>query len=197
MRPDRAALLLLALAVASCKPNGPEFRHYREISIAPPPHEDHTPAPAMDMSGPVAQADVALAWDTPSTWTEMPASGPRLATFGVDGMECTITSFPGTTGGLEANIRRWLGQLNAQRTEEEISKFAQEAESFETAGGLRVTLLDFAALLPADSPTSMLAGVTELNDATVFVKLMGPPEKLAAEKNRFRALCASLKSRTP
>lgn len=156
------------------------------------------------MLGDVPGAGISLAWTTPEGWREQAASGVRLATFfaGPENAlaECTITAFPGDVGGTEANLRRWVGQLNrAVPAPAVFQAFVENALSFQTAGGLQAALYDFTDLLPdlAAGDMSMLAGVLRHGDSTVFIKMMGARSILDAERGRFEALCRSIRPVTP
>ncbi len=119
----------------------------------------------------------------------------RLATFqvGSDGGECTITVFPGDVGGLEANLRRWLGQLKADVADAELARFARAPVTLQSEGNLACLIYDFAGLLPADHTHSLLAAVVPRDGVTAFIKFTGPRVLLAAEKENFYSLCRSLK----
>ncbi len=153
------------------------------------------------MLGDVPGAAVSLAWTTPQGWREQPASGVRLATFyaGPDDKlaECTITAFPGDVGGTEANLRRWVGQLNRSVPAPAVFQaFLDGATPLRTEGGLQGALYDFADLLPdlAAGDMSMLAGVLRHGNSTVFIKMMGARSTLEQERARFEALCRSIRS---
>ncbi len=197
------ALVVLAALSMACDRAQLKQRTYREIASAPErpvaPTAPMTP-PAMaggDMaSTPVATASTTLKWTVPSGWTEAPGgSAMRLATFkvGASGAECVITVFPGDVGGLEANLRRWLGQLQVNVPDAEVAKFSRAPETFKSEGELPCLVYDFVALLPAEKPDSLLAAVVPLEGSTAFVKFAGTKALLAAEKENFLALCRSLK----
>lgn len=177
--------LLLFFFLVACERRA-TVRHYQETAIAPEPPA----ASAVDAQQP---APALLAWTTPYGWIEKASTGPRLATFGVGDAECTIVSFPGDVGGLEANLKRWLNQLNVQLADAQVSEFAQKPETFISEGGLPVQLFDFAPILPTGATSSILAAVLTVDEQTVFVKLMGAPALLETEKPRFIALCRSLR----
>ena len=169
-----AVLPILAAVAAGCGDRGPEIRRYQEIAPAAP-------------ASPVT-------WSVPEGWEERPGGDLRLATFLVrEGVECTVTAFPGAVGGLEANVRRWLGQLQVPDPgHEALAAFIAGAEIVETEGGRSGRLLDFRRLVP-HAEVAILAGVFPGDDATLFVKLAAPPDVLAAEATRFEALCRSLR----
>lgn len=176
------AIALLALLV-SCK-RAPGIRHYEEVLIG-------KQANAIS-----SLPNTALAWTVPEGWAEQPPSGQRLATFlvGVEQAECTITSFPGDVGGIEANIQRWLGQLHVDLSGRERASFLQTARPLETVGGLSGLFFDFGPLvLEHGGETSMLATLLRRADTTVFIKLTGSPNRLAAEQDHFLQLSSSIR----
>lgn len=195
--------LLILLLAAGCE-RAPTVRRYQEIA-APAPATPAAPAPGMnaapagpvsDMaSTPVATAGTRLQWTAPAGWLEQGGSQMRLVTFrvGADGAECSITMFPGEVGGLEANLRRWLGQLKVQVAEADVARFARTPVTFQSEGNLPCLVYDFAELMPADKPESLLAAVIPLDGNTAFVKFGGARALLAAEKENFMALCRSLR----
>lgn len=210
----RSLAAALVLGASACS-RAPEQRQYEELTLRPQPPAAAAPANApaaapqgplsaaaasSAMAGTVSGAAVSLAWTAPEGWREQPGSSVRLATFfaGPESApaECSITAFPGDVGGTEANLRRWLGQLNAEPpAPEAFASFVKHAQSITTQGGLSGHLYDFADLLP-DLPaeaTSTLAAVLQVEGATVFVKMMGPKALLGQERERFTELCRSFK----
>lgn len=196
-------LPLLLPGLLGCDRPNPAVRRYQEIAVTPERLVATMPAPPPsaasgnpDMaSTPVQTAETRLAWTTPPGWTEGASRPMRLATFvtGSSGRECVITVFPGDVGGLEANLQRWLGQLQVTVAPDALSKFARAPETFQSEGGLPCLIYDFAGVVPADAPESLLAAVVPLEGSTAFVKLGGTREQIAAEKENFLALCRSLK----
>lgn len=171
-----------------------------QAPVAPvAPTSGMTAAPAGqpgDMaSTPVPTANTRLQWTAPAGWAEQGGSQMRLVTFrvGSDGAECSITMFPGEVGGLEANLRRWLGQLKVQVADAEVARFARAPATFQTEGDLPCLVYDFAELMPAGKPDSLLAAVIPLSGNTAFVKFTGAKTVLATEKENFLALCRSLR----
>ena len=185
-----AALTLCALVLFAlgCGRKESEVRAYREISVVPQ-------RPVERAATPVQTAEGSLAWTAPAGWVEQPGSQMRLVTFkvGPDGAECTITAFPGDVGGLEANLRRWLGQLKVDVAAAELASFASNPEAVQSEGGLSCQIFDFAGLMPAERADSLLAAVVPLDGRTAFVKFTGVKTLLASEKANFLALCRSLK----
>ncbi len=203
MTPIRSLILIVAAAsvAVSCTRRDEEVRRYKELTLrtAPPPAAQQAAMPGGDMasmSDAVTAGSIALEWTTPAGWVEKAGSGMRLATFTIEGSECTITAFPGDVGGDEANIRRWLGQLNVELSAEALSSFAANGEKITTAGGVTGSVFDFATAIPDGAPMSMLALVLQIEGQSAFVKWMGPPALLSARKSEFIALCTSLKPKS-
>lgn len=197
----RFLMLTLVLAAAGgCDRPRDVVRTYQEVSVRPerlsaPAEAPVASAPAGAMaSTPVQTSAARLHWTVPPGWTEQGGSQMRLVTFkvGPDGAECVITIFPGDVGGLEANLRRWLGQLQVTVEDAEVARFARAPETFQSEGGLPCLVYDFSALLPADRADSLLAAVVPLEGSTAFVKFGAAKTLLDAEKENFRALCRSL-----
>ncbi len=150
-----------------------------------------------------------IQFDAPSAWT--PAPKPmRTANYTIpasagdsrDG-ELAVHYFgPGQGGGVDANVRRWLGQFvnadgsplragDADRSEQEVS-------------GLQVTVLDVRGtylfkpfpMAPRATPLPgyrMLAAIVQGPDAPIFFKLTAPAKTAAAAEPEFRKIIASLR----
>ena len=171
-----AIFLLLSLG---CNDRNGQLRRYRETVIQPA-----APTPS-----------TRLAWNTPDGWIEQPATEMRLATFKVDSAECTIITFPGNVGGSEANVRRWLGQLQIQPPETDFQKFMSDAPTFQTEGGFQGTFFDFESLIASNATTSMLATIIPMDGQMIFIKLMGDKTVVADNREKFKALNQSLRKK--
>ena len=132
-----------------------------------------------------------LEWTNPEGWTVLAGSGMRIATWQVEGQECTLMSFPGDVGGDEANIRRWLGQIGQTVPAETLAAFVASPARFTTVGGIEGRLFDFADL-PGITGSSVLAAIIPIGDQSVFVKLMGDAAVLKRQKAAFETLSRSI-----
>lgn len=148
---------------------------------------------APPLAGPGAGATSGrLVWALPAGWTEVPpASSMRLAQASIPGpggpADLVLFHFGvGGGGGVQANIERWIGQMEVDG-EPESGRFEGD--------GLRVTWVDVAGTL---KPSGMGVGPTEpqpgsrLLGAVVegaggpwFFKATGPAETLAAARDDF------------
>jgi hypothetical protein len=114
----------------------------------------------------------------------------RIATFRAgasEGVEVTLSAFPGDAGGLLANINRWRGQLGMEPTTEA-----------DLAGAMRVSTdhgVDVRTLrLVGAKGQDMLGAVVRPGDGkTWFVKATGQPEAITQVSDSFAAFAGSLR----
>lgn len=195
----RTVWLVVVLVVsAGCDNQDVRQRRYMEVSVQPVPSPQNEtmalPAPPV-LTGRVSGTQATVRWQIPEGWEEKPSSGMRLATFLVQGRECTLTSFPGDVGGVEANLKRWQGQISGvDPGTEALRVFMEQAPSFVSTGDMPCRLYDFRSLVvpSGDDAQSMLAAILERGNSRVFVKLVAPARTLGEERARFESLCRSL-----
>ena len=123
----------------------------------------------------------------------------RLETFSLSDREataeCTIVPLPGDGGGIEANVRRWLEQLQVpQLSSREMEEFLGRQEKKRTRSGLPVVIVDFTTLgrRQPQPEKSMLAAIIQDGAQTLFVKLSGARPLLEKNRDVFLAFCRSL-----
>jgi hypothetical protein len=152
-------------------------------------------APAAGMTGEIA-------WDLPASWQMVtPSSTMRLAQAVIPGDagpgELVVFYFgPGGGGDVEANLARWVGQM-------ELAPGTEASREAFDVGGYRVTLLEVAGTLkpsgmgmgPSEPvPGSrMLAAVVEGPGGPWFFKATGPDATLAAARDDYRAMLESVR----
>ncbi len=207
-------IFIIAVAVgllAGCRESGREVRHYKEINFTVDKQEvaapvtvaaAATPAAAAPVPSPSAMPDlppsmvppvVPLAWVVPDGWQDLGPSGIRLTTLVVEGQECTILTFPGDVGGDAANIRRWLGQIGHQVSDDALAALVARAARLITQGGFEARWYDLADLMPPGAPVGTLAGIVPVGDQTAFIKFTGDAAVLARHREAFRSLVASIR----
>ena len=137
------------------------------------------------------------AFTAPDGWkqgrTRQMASA-TLFTGGEKPAECSIFVFPGRAGSLEANINRWRGQIGqGPLAPAEIANLpkvkvlGQDATLVEGKGR-------YSGMGSEKREGAMLLGVIcELPGRSVYVKMTGSEHVVAAEKENFLGLCASLR----
>ena len=125
---------------------------------------------------------------------------PRTAGDAQDG-ELVIYYFGGSGGTVDANIERWLGQMQ-QPDGRQSSALAQREKR--TVNGLAVTLVDVSGTYVAEvtpgaaarhnSPNFRLrAAVIETANGPYFVKLTGPAKTIAAHDKAFEQFLSTVK----
>ncbi|MBI3118709.1 MAG: hypothetical protein HYZ00_08495, partial [Candidatus Hydrogenedentes bacterium] len=138
-------------------------------------------------------------WTKPEPWTELPSTSLRLANFqaGSEGnVECYLSVLPGGAGGIEANLNRWRKQMGlALYTPEEVAALPKLPVLGHEAvvGDMTGTFTGMSG--DQNNPNyRMLGAILEHGGAMVFVKMVGPAEAVAAERENFDAFVASLKA---
>jgi hypothetical protein len=195
VRPSVArAVLGLAAAcgiAAGCSREG-DWRQYREVTAA----AGRAEAPAAQQAS-APSGD--LTWTAPTGWKEERGSGMRLASFAVGSGAstglCTIIRLGGTAGGLEANVRRWIGQIGLPDPgEQDLADFLGRQQKLSLDGGWEGRIVDLTQMGdPGAEAGSMLACSLSGAGSTVFVKLTGPVSLLRQESANFSSLCRSLR----
>ncbi|HYO11807.1 MAG TPA: hypothetical protein VE685_01260 [Thermoanaerobaculia bacterium] len=143
-----------------------------------------------------------LNFDLPAGWqSEQPSSSMRMAQASIPGPggpgQLTVFYFgPGGGGGVEANIERWIGQM-------EVAAGTQPAQETFDANGYRVTVIDVkGTLLPSTMGTGpetpqpdsrLLGAVVEGPGGPWFFKATGPEATLAAERDAFLSMLRSVR----
>jgi hypothetical protein len=139
-----------------------------------------------------------LALTLPDGWRpEAPSSGMRAAQATIDGSagpgQLAVFFFgPGGGGGVDANIDRWISQM-----EMPAGAAAPARETFQ-AGGLQVTAIDLTGTLKASTIGSfpstdqpgyrMIAAVVEGPGGPWFLRAVGPEATMAEQREAFLAM---------
>lgn len=143
-----------------------------------------------------ASGSAKLRWTAPDGWVQGPERMMREVTFlmGSSGeTECYISILGGDGGGIAANFDRWRGQMGADPLSSDA--FA-DLPRVDCLGGDAITIEiegHFTGMGSHDMENALMLGaVASLDDSTVFVKLVGPKDEAAAERENFDAFLASL-----
>ena len=169
-------MIICAIAFSGCDQK-PQVRHYTEIIIPADQVADHMPG-------------VKLAWDVPSAWSQGAGDGMRLGTFHLasdpSAFDCSIVSLPGGAGGLEANLKRWMGQINLDISDGQLAQFIAASKG---------RIFDFTQLQKdRDVLTpSMLVAMLNMRGTTVFIKMKGSIAAINENKGSFLALVKSVR----
>lgn len=140
-----------------------------------------TPADMANTAVPTASG-TDLKWTVAAGWTAKPGSAMRKGSYAVKGeggdADLAITAFPGDTGGLEANLNRWRGQVGlAPQGGAELTGALQKF----SANGLEITVADYTGA----NGVRLLGAIVPYEGNTWFFKLMGPEKTVAAAKPAF------------
>ncbi len=195
--PCSFAGLTALLLLAGCGLQKPTWQTYEERSEVS--HTSHE-SPMPTQRAPPAPKPASVKWTVPEGWREEAGSGMRIAAFAIDrdGAKgtCTIISLGGAAGGLEANVRRWLGQLKVEAPPpNQFFAFLERQERIKTEGGYEGVLVDLTQIGDeAPDADSMLAALFTVDGSTLFVKLAAPRALLVKEREAFAKLCRSLRS---
>jgi hypothetical protein len=156
----------------------------------------------------LAESAGGLSWTAPESWKNQPRP-MRAANYEIpaavgdsDSGELAVYYFgPGQGGGVDANIKRWVGQFTAPNggPADGLAK-----RSTKTVNGIEVTILDLTGtylfkpfpMAPKATPKPgyrMLAAIAQGTDAPVFFKLTAPKKTADAAEADFFAIVDSLK----
>lgn len=156
----------------------------------------------------VAQlAAAGLTFTPPKEWKPVATSSSmRVAQFALphasgdsQDAELVVYYFGGSGGTVEANIERWIGQM--QQPDGTPSNARRESR---TVNGMKVTLVDVSGTYTAEmSPGSsqrynnagyrLRAAVIETGNGPYFIKVTGPAKTIAAHEASFEAFLGSVK----
>ena len=192
------SLSSVVLLLAGCGLQKPTWQTYEEVTEVTHTHS----SPASDMPvqrAPAAPQPASVKWTVPEGWREEASSGMRIAAFAMDrdGAKgtCTIISLGGAAGGLEANVRRWLGQLKVEAPPpNQFFAFLERQERIKSEGGFEGVFVDLTQIGSEEATAdSMLAALFTVDGSTLFVKLAAPRALLIKERDAFTKLCRSLR----
>lgn len=200
---------LLLLALCACKGN--DETSAMSEGDAPAAESGASAAPSADGGAPMAPlsssgqavppagapgegASAGIDFDLPAGWqAETPQSNMRLAQAAIPGPggpgQLTVFYFgPGGGGGVDANIQRWIEQMDVAPGTE------PRPDSFE-ANGYRISLIDVSGTLKPSmmgtgpetpQPDSRLLGaVVEGPGGPWFFKATGPESTLGPQREAF------------
>jgi hypothetical protein len=162
------------------------------------------------LAGFALSADTAggIKWTAPPAWKAQAQRPMRAATYTVpraagdpeDGEVAVFYFGPGQGGGVDANIKRWIGQFDAPGGGP-ADKLAKTSKA--TVNGLPVTRIDLAGTYKASAGPMMqpgppktgyrlLGAIAEGSQGAVFFKFTGPAKTVAAHQANFETLIKSV-----
>lgn len=211
------SLLLLSLCACGDRNTAPPAGEapVAENGAAAPdqPASDAAPGPISAHGGAVpeggmppaaqTQSEGSIDFDLPKSWqAQAPTSGMRVAQATIPGPggpgELVVFYFgAGGGGGVDANIQRWIGQM--ETTEQ------PKSETFE-ANGYKVTWVDVKGTLQPSTmgsgPTApqsnsrLMGAVVEGPGGPWFFKATGPDSTLGPERDAFVTMLKSVRPKS-
>ena len=118
----------------------------------------------------------------PDGWQAIASSGIRKASYrvvlaGNDALDCSVISFPGSAGGLDANVNRWRGEVGLKPLGT-VELRASVVSS--TIDNREVFIVDIAG-----RKRSTLGAILPLQNETWFFKISGSAKPISAQKLNF------------
>ena len=180
------SIIYLLILLTGCEQK-PQVRHYTEITIRIPDKPM-----AMSNAMPTANDTIKnkITWDLPNGWVEESGGPMRLTTFKLssnpEAFDGSIVALPGGAGGLVANLKRWMGQINLNTTDAEFDQFMRSSKD---------GVYDFTKLQQGQSPysKSLIAAMIDIDGTTVFVKLNGTLTIVKEYRAAFLSLVRSVR----
>lgn len=211
-------LCMFTLMLSSCEQK-PQENHYKEVVVQVPQVKTPSVPAAGDMpADPHAGLDMSalgslpsdsgsmshmFTWALPQGWKQEPAGGMRLATFHLlsdaKAIDCSIVFLGGSAGGLEANLRRWMGQVGVQASSDELSTLISSAPGTKIKSGQGGKIFDFTSIQSGSKPSdkSMIAVMVAMDQGTLFVKMTGTVDTVGKNKADFFKLAGSVEFHAP
>ena len=175
-------ITILVLSLSSCD------REYIRVYKIPKPTEmiEEKMPKTVQVSN-----QINLTWNKPFGWEEVAGHSMRLASFNVPYTEgyadLSITSFPGKSGGVAANVNRWLGQIGMEPLDSKSINKIQNLK-FGRLGSYKY----FKLMGNIDTESAILASIFEIQDNTLFVKCLIPVRFADEIESDFIKFCGTL-----
>jgi len=149
-----------------------------------------------------------LTYNVPDTWKEeKPSSSMRKAQFRLPGVDNTADAemgvfvFPGSGGGVQANINRWMGQFKQPDGSNSMEK--ADIKNFES-NGLPITIIYVTGTYLQGSMMggttteledyAMVAAIVETSTDPWFFKTVGPEKTINHWRSQFEAFTRTIKN---
>jgi len=133
-------------------------------------------------------------WTAPEGWEEFPPNPPRKGNFniqreGSDAVLATVTAFPGTVGGLLANVNRWRGEVGLEPLREDQLEGLLKTVYVD---GRTAYIVDLTREHSGAGVNSTLGAIIPRDDSTWFVKIMGDSAVLATQVPKLKEFMESM-----
>jgi hypothetical protein len=149
-----------------------------------------TRSPQMAAMPPAGAGAPQIKWKTPESWTELPPSSMRYASFSVsDGnggkIDISIVTFAGDGGSDADNVNRWRGQIGLAPID--AAAVPSQVTSLKTAD------ITFSTTDIAGAKARTLAAWTRRDGRVWFFKATGPNASVEKEKSNFVKFIESIR----
>ncbi len=148
-----------------------------------------------------------MIFEAPSSWkSSPPATGMRVAQLSVvpqEGddypAELVVTAFAGGAGTVEQNLARWQGQFkdkdgNSPKIDsKKVQAKNVEVIRAETAGNYHAPQFPGRAAEPDRENARFFGAIVKGDDATYYIRMVGPDKTMQKLRSDFDALLASIK----
>ena len=136
-------------------------------------------------------------WEVPAGWAEVDTPSPmRLVTFvlGPGNLgECYVVVLSGSGGGRLKNMNRWLAQMGEPPLEGNELDLQPTVELFGEQVPMLIAPGTYSGMGGESRPDHVLFGATaQLENQSVFIKLIAPEQVANANWNNFVAFCGSM-----
>lgn len=191
-----ALTAILLIGVSGCKQ--PEVTAYEipkedrsAATATPEPQTGMTVLPGMAES---TGAFAAPAMSAPQHWQEQPLGELRRGSWKIEvadaaDIDVSVLVFPGSVGGLEANINRWRQQIGIPTgpldNPQELTIDGKE--------GVYVKLLADTPIAGHSQPLATLGWIVSHQGGTWFFKWTGPRQLVEQEEPHFRSFLDSVR----
>lgn len=145
-------------------------------------------------NSPSGAAMAKLRWDAPANWKEQPKRAMREATYVPEDMPAGWCYIGQIGGGIAPNLNRWQAEMG----QPPLSPTALRALPKIPFGGSEGVFLDVEGTFrgtggPVQQDARLYGFIAARGRMFVFVKMVGPKAQMEAQKERFLALCKSLR----
>jgi hypothetical protein len=159
------------------------------VAMAPHPTVPKDDVHSKSQPPPPTTARKPITYEVPKGWTEIPATGMRVAAFRVsDGgqsTEITVIPLSGPAGGLLGNVNRWRKEVGLPDTTEDVLK--KESKSIDI-DGVSAVYVDLAG-----QEKRNLGVLFPRDGQTWFIKFQAPNALIEKERANFEAFAKSIR----
>jgi hypothetical protein len=157
---------------------------------------NHMPTKGMGMLPPVANVPrqpagaAPINYTKPGDWKELPAPSDGITLIAFQAGDSTKVTISRAGGDVAMNIDRWSGQVGLETpADRERGKTVKEMQ----VAGRSAVLVDLTGPESAGaSRLRLLACIIPANGQSWFVKMRGPAQQVAAQKNNFEKFVGTI-----